>query len=78
MVVFSQGGRPSKIRESSIILPMVLHLRSLRKDTVMCTVQSCPNMAAFLFTAGIERGTVDAYFDDHAGGPATGSSMADP
>jgi hypothetical protein len=32
----------------------------------MCTVQSCPNIAAFLFTAVIERGTVAASCDHHA------------
>jgi hypothetical protein len=46
----------------------------------MCTVQTCPNIASFLFTAGIERGTVAAYCDDHAEEAAKrlGPSMADP
>jgi hypothetical protein len=32
----------------------------------MCTLHTRSNIAAFLLTAGIERGTVAAYCDHHA------------
>lgn len=44
---------------------------AIRKDSVMCTVQSCPNVATFVFTGAIDcnsggRSLVAAFCDDHA------------
>jgi len=50
---------------------MVTHFRPIRKETVMCTVQGCAQVAAFAFTGEFDgraggRSVVAAYCDAHA------------
>jgi len=55
---------------------MPLQFRPIRKETVMCTAQTCLHVAAFVFTGGIDCGTggrsvVAAYCEHHAEQVAT-------
>jgi hypothetical protein len=55
---------------------MAPQFRPIRKETVMCTVQGCGRVAAFVFTAGIDSGAggssvVAAYCGRHAEESAT-------
>jgi hypothetical protein len=55
---------------------MVSNFRPIRLETVMCTVQGCVHVAAFVFAGEIDRGTggrsiVAAYCDHHAEETAT-------
>lgn len=60
----------------TIDFPMVCQFRPIRKEAVMCTVQGCTYIAAFVFTGEIDWGTgghsvVAAYCDHHAEDAAT-------
>jgi hypothetical protein len=55
---------------------MVPQIRPIRKETVMCTVQGCGHIAAFVFTAGVDcraggSAVVAAYCGHHAKESAT-------
>jgi hypothetical protein len=50
---------------------MLLQIRTVRQETVMCTVQACTRVARYVFTGSIDTDTgapsiVAAYCDPHA------------
>jgi hypothetical protein len=53
------------------LIPMTTRIKSIRKDSVMCTVQGCSEVAAYFFLAGVasgenRRSIPAAYCDEHA------------